>query len=133
MITSVFIGTSMASADVISDRKAGFRENVTALKAIRAAMKNNDMETISQNADKVAAWFAVMPSYFPEGSGEGDTKASPQIWNDWDKFTRFSAEAEQFAVDLSTAAKNNDKKAVKEDFSNVAGTCKSCHFSFKSK
>ena len=129
--TSILLGSSIASADVVEDRKAGFRGNVTALKAIRAAMSENDAATIAINAEKIAAWFEVMPNYFPEGSNTGKTNARPEIWTNWEKFTGISATARQSALDLAMAAKAGDSDGINAGFQAVAGTCKTCHQSFK--
>ena len=129
--TSILLGSSIASADVIEDRKAGFRGNVTALKAIRAAMSENDTATIATNAGKIAAWFDVMPNYFPEGSNTGKTNARPEIWTNWEKFTSISATARQSALDLAMAANAGDSDGINAGFQAVAGTCKTCHQSFK--
>ncbi len=124
-------GINLAAADVISDRKAGFRGNVVALKAIRSAMAERDMSTITAQAEKMASWFAVMPDYFPASSSTGDTNARPEIWENWDKFTAISSTAEAASRDLAAAASSGDMAAVNAGFKAVAGTCKTCHQSFK--
>lgn len=130
-LTIFVLGGGIASADIVEDRKAGFRGNVQALKAIRAAMSESDTASIAANAEKIAAWFSVMPDYFPEGSLQGKTNARPEIWTNWDKFTAISASANQAALDLANAAKNGDMDGVNAGFQAVAGTCKTCHQSFK--
>ena len=130
-ITTLMMGASLSVADVIDDRKAGFRSNVTALKAIRAAMNEGDAATVAQNAEKIADWFAVMTEYFPEGSGNGNTNARPEIWTEWDKFTALATASEKTARDLAANASMGDMDAIPQGFKVVAGTCKTCHQSFK--
>ena len=44
------------------------------------------MDVIYEQANLIAAWAEVMPDYFPEDSTMGDTKARPEIWENWDDF-----------------------------------------------
>lgn len=131
MIVSMMMGASIASADVITERKAGFRGNAAALKAIKGAIDTGDAAAIVSNAEKIEGWFAVMLDYFPEGSGSGDTKARPEIWTDWQRFADLATSSEAVARDLATKAKSGDMDAVRQAFKAVASTCKTCHQSFK--
>lgn len=129
--TIIIVGFSVSVADVIDDRKAGFRNTVTALKAIRTAMKEGDAAMVAQNAENIADWFAVMTDYFPEGSGNGNTNARPEIWTKWDSFTALALSSEKTARDLAMKAAAGDTNAIPEGFKAIAGTCKTCHQSFK--
>ena len=128
---TIMSGASISSADVIDDRKAGFRGNVAHLKAIRSALSDGETASIAANAEKIADWFAVMTDYFPEGSGVGKTNARPEIWTDWDKFTSLARSSEVAARDLAQNADAGDSDAIQQGFRAVAGTCKTCHQSFK--
>ena len=121
-----------ANAGVIEDRKTNFKANNTSMKAIGAAVGGGDFETISREAERIAAWAMVMPDYFPEGSGEG-TSAKPAIWSDFVGF-KDAAEANYHAAqDLIAAAAKQDAKAAGEALKTLGGTCKSCHRKFKSR
>lgn len=120
-----------ANAGVIEDRKANFKANNASMKAIGAAIGASDFDTISAEAEKIAAWAMVMPDYFPEGSGEG-TSAKPAIWTDFVGF-KDAAEANYYAAqDLIAAAAKKDAKAAGEALKAVGGSCKGCHQKFKS-
>jgi cytochrome c556 len=131
LIVALILSITAAGADVISDRKAGFKSTGKSLKAIRTAISENDTATIAANAEKIAAWFAVVPDHFPEGSGEGDTDARPEIWTDWDRFTGIAASAEAAALDLAKQANAGNSGDIEAGFRNLAGTCKTCHQSFR--
>lgn len=64
-----------ASAGVIEDRKQGFKANVAALKAIKAAVQSNNAKDAVPHANAVAAFADKMAALFPEGSGTGDTRS----------------------------------------------------------
>ncbi|MGC6485011.1 MAG: c-type cytochrome, partial [Candidatus Puniceispirillales bacterium] len=120
-----------AAADVISDRKAGFKGNVKALKAIQAAMSSGDMETIAASARSVADWSARMTDYFPEGSDTGDTNARAEIWFDFDDFTLKAKDAENAALALASLAEAGQQDQIMDGLKTLSGTCKACHSSYK--
>ena len=129
--TLISITTFTANAGVIEDRKANFKANNASMRAIGAAIGAGDFETVTREAEKIAAWAVVMPDYFPEGSGEG-TSAKPAIWTDFIGF-KDAAEANYNAAEaLITAAAKQDAQAAGEALQAIGGTCKGCHQKFKS-
>lgn len=89
------------------------------------------------NADVAKSVFMTMHAvaysygdYFPAGSDQGKTKASPKIWED---MAGFQAELQQFQkdTDAAIAAKPADLDAFKAAFGQVTGNCKSCHDKYK--
>ena len=72
-----------------------------------------------------------MPDYFPEGSNEKPSEASPNVWTDFGGFKNAALKNETAAKQLIAAAKAEDQKAVVGGFKAVAVSCKSCHQSYK--
>ena len=89
---------------------------------------------------------------FPKGSGFGDTKAKPAIWENWSKFesaakafVRESAELAKVAesgdmkafvresAELGKVAESGDMKAFAKQFRATGKTCGSCHKNFRKK
>ena len=70
--------------------------------------------------------------YFPEGSSDGETTASPKIWEDMDGFKAAIAkfEGETAAGDCCRAESAADLGAV---MGSVGGNCKACHETFRVK
>ena len=129
--TLIGITSFTANAGVIEDRKANFKANNASMRAIGAAIGAGDFETVTREAEKIAAWAVVMPDYFPEGSGEW-TSAKPAIWTDFIGF-KDAAEANYNAAEaLITAAAKQDAQAAGEALQAIGGTCKGCHQKFKS-
>ena len=68
--------------------------------------------------------------YFPAGSDQGDTKASPKIWEDMAGFTA-ALEKFQKDVDAALAANPQDLEAFKAAFGAAASNCKACHDTYR--
>ena len=133
LAAAILIGTKtfVANAGVVEDRKANFKANNASMRAIGAAIGGGDFETVTREAERIAAWAMVMPDYFPVGSGEG-TSAKPAIWTDFIGF-KDAAEANYYAAqELIAAAAKQDADAAGEALRAIGGTCKGCHQKFKS-
>ena len=125
------IGLGTANADIIADRKAGFKRNADSMKAIAAAIGSGDYQTVISRAEGIASWASKIPSYFPEGSDSGDTKARAEIWFEFDAFKAKAKANETAAQTLVTAAKSGDQGAMTAGLKNLGASCKSCHSDFK--
>ena len=127
MILSPFV----VQAGVIAERKANFKANAAAIKAINAALGGGDFDTVIMQASTIADWARVMPDYFPENSDSGNTKARADIWMDFDGFKSRASANEQAALTLISTAKAGDVSATIGALKALGGTCKSCHDNFK--
>ena len=125
------IGFGTANADIIADRKAGFKGNADSMKGIAAALGSGDYQTVISRAEGIARWANKIPSYFPEGSDSGDTKARAEIWFEFDAFKAKAKANETAARTLVTAAKSGDQGAMMAGLKNLGASCKSCHSDFK--
>ena len=72
-----------------------------------------------------------MPDYFPEGSNEKPSEASPRIWTDFDGFKNAALKNETASKKLMVAAQAKNQQAVIDGFKAVAASCKNCHQSYK--
>jgi cytochrome c556 len=127
---TVFFVTPV-SADVISDRKNGFRDNSIAIRAITKSIRNKDFQNIIENAKKIEQWSIVMSEYFPIGSNQGNTNASENIWQDFDSFKLKILDNTNTAQALILAAESKNLSNVKQLTSELGSTCQSCHMKFK--
>jgi len=130
IIMTVFFVTPV-SADVISDRKNGFRDNSIAIRAITKSIRNKDFQNIIENAKKIEQWSIVMSEYFPIGSNQGNTNASENIWQDFDSFKLKILDNTNTAQALILAAESKNLSNVKQLTSELGSTCQSCHMKFK--
>ena len=120
---------SQAEADVVAERKANFKGNVMAMRQIGRLLGAGDFETISENAQSIADWAAVMPDYFPEGSQSAGT--NPAIWQEFENFSALAKANQQAALRVVEAAEAGDANAIGGAMQELGTTCKSCHRSYK--
>ena len=131
IFSSMISSSVVAQADVIAERKANFKANAAAIKAINAALGGGDFDMVITQATTIADWARVMPDYFPENSDSGGTKARADIWMDFDGFKSRASANEQAALTLISTAKAGDVSATIGALKALGGTCKACHENFK--
>ena len=131
IFSSMIFNPVVAQADVIAERKANFKANAAAMKAIRAALGAGDFEKVVTQATTIAKWAKVMPNYFPANSDVGDTKARPDIWMDFDAFKRSASKNEKAALELISIANKGDMSSTINAVKQLGVSCKSCHNNFK--
>lgn len=137
-VSSVALFTvGAAHADAIADRQAIMKDlgrsvgqlapMVKGDKPFDAAVALAALEKIDADAKK----FDV-DTLFPAGSDQGDTEASPKIWENKEDFVKH---VEKFRADAAAAlaAKLADLDALKPAFQQVAANCGSCHQAYRVK
>jgi cytochrome c556 len=130
---AIAAASAFATEDPIATRKALMDSNGTAAGAAAAMLKGD----VPFSAAVAKASFMTMRAvgyaygdYFPAGSDQGDTKASPKIWED---AAGFAAALEKFRTDAEAvlAADPQDLDSFKAAFGQVAANCQSCHDAFR--
>ncbi|MBV2142618.1 cytochrome c [Falsochrobactrum sp. TDYN1] len=131
------LAAGAAHADAIADRQAIMKEMGRSVGAVASMIKGEKqfdaatalaaLETLDADAHKFDA-----DTLFPSGSDQGDTEASPKIWEDRDDFVKH---IEKFRTDAAAAAAANpqDLDALKPVFQQVAANCGSCHRAYRIK
>jgi cytochrome c556 len=119
------------ATDIVKERMDMFKKNQDNLKAIRAHIGSEDYESIVKLAEEIRDWAVKMPDYFPEGSNEKPSEASPAIWSDFDGFKNAAMKNETASKKLMVAAQAEDQQAVIDGCKAVAASCKNCHQSYK--
>jgi cytochrome c556 len=92
-----------------------------------------DKEAFARGAAIIATLSKAAPDAFPPGSGVGDTRARPEIWNDPAKFKTAMENFQEEAAKLSETAPGGDFSAVKAQFGALGKACKACHDDFRKK
>ena len=82
--------------------------------------------SIQQNSKMTLAMF-------PKGSGLGDTKAKPVIWENWSKFESAVKVFVRESSKLVKVAESGDMKALAKQFRATGKTCGGCHKNFKKR
>jgi len=133
LAVGIVTSAAFATDDPIMTRKSLMDANGAATGAAVAMLKEEIPFHPAVAKSALMTMHAVAYSYgdyFPEGSGTGDTKASPKIWED---AAGFAAALEKFQqdTDAALAANPQDLEAFKAAFGQAASNCKSCHDSFR--
>ena len=82
-------------------------------------------------ANQIKNWAEIMPTKFPTGSDGPPSEAAPAIWTDFEGFKLAARENFEAASFLEVTALNGDAKATAKAIKQLAGTCKSCHQSYR--
>lgn len=120
-------------AEPIPARQELMKMNGAAMKAASAMAKGeapyNEAEAAGAMA-KIKDDLEQFPALFPEGSAEGDTRASPKIWEDMDGFKAAAAKAAEDAAAAQQAAAQGPE-AFAAALGKVGSNCSSCHEKFR--
>ena len=130
-VFSVAAFAHSGATGIVKERMEMFKKNQNNLKAIKSYIRSEEYRSIIKLADEIRHWAVKMPEYFPEGSDEKPSEASPAIWTDFDGFKNAAMKNETAAKQLIAAANAEDQKAVVNGFKAVAASCKSCHQLYK--
>ena len=108
-----------------------FKKSQQDIKALYASIRSDELGDIRTSAVALAQWGAVMPDYFPEGSGGGVSEASSEIWKNFDGFKDAAKTFELAALSVVAAVDQGDKGAIISTAKSVGDSCKSCHRKFR--
>lgn len=124
---------AVATEDPILTRKKLMQSNGASAGAAQAMIKGETpfnpavAKAALQNFNSVGYAFG---DYFPAGSDQGDTRASPKIW---EEMAAFQAEVARFRDDAQAAL--DSKPETLEAFQTAMGTmgqhCQSCHEKYR--
>ena len=70
---------------------------------------------------------------FPIGSGLGDTKAKPVIWENWSKFESAVKAFVRESSKLVKVAESGDMKALAKQVRAIGKACGGCHKNFRER
>lgn len=136
LVLSLAVGAvslAHATEDVITTRQKLMDANGAATGAAAGMAKEEIPFNPAIAKAALQSWDAVafaFGDYFPEGSGTGETRASPKIWEDaagWNAaLDKFRADAE-----AALAADPKDLESFKTAMSSVTANCQSCHEAFR--
>ncbi len=88
---------------------------------------------LAGHAAAMAALAEMIPDVFPEGSLGGESRAKPEIWQQWDKFTAAADTLAAAAGRLEGAARAGDAAAIGAEAGAVGDACGGCHKPFRVK
>ena len=127
---------SVASADtaqIIKYRQNLMRSNGGHIGGIFAVLKGEVpfKGNIVHHAEVLHHTSLIVPTAFPEGSGEGNTRAKSDIWADRAKFEAAAKAFQDQTAKLVEVAKGGDMAAVGAQAGAVGKACAGCHKPFR--
>ncbi len=75
----------------------------------------------------------MIDDIFPAGSGVGETRAKPEIWQNWAKFEAATQAFQAETKELGRVAETGDMAAVGAQLNKVGEACGGCHKPFRKK
>ena len=140
LLISVFLGSSLVIAadaeKAIKYRRGVFNVMGWNFGAMAAMIKGKipfDANTFGRNAEIVAFMSQLPLEGFVEGSGEGDTKARPEIWLNMEDFEAKMKKMQKEVGVLAEIAKKGNFDASKSQLKEVGEACKGCHDDYRNK
>lgn len=132
---AVIATAAFAQDDPVATRKALMKANGAALGQLNRIVKGEQpfdaaavQAALQKLSDDAVAFDPA--TLFPAGSDQGDTKASPKIWED---AAGFQAAVDKFRTDTAAALAANpqDAAALQTQFGAVAANCGACHQAYR--
>ena len=108
-----------------------------ALKALSQYDANaGPMADLADEAARVQATAAAIPSWFRVGTATGDpgvtkSRALPAIWTDWNAFAADAKALEDVGAALAAAVASNDAAALAAAVDRTGQACQTCHKAFR--
>ena len=123
--------------DAVKYRKAAFTVMATHFGRIGAMVQGRvpfDGAAAAANAEIVRQVAALPFAGFVDGT-HGTEKGTPKtnVWSERAKFDGEAKKMQEEVTKLAAAAKANNLDQLKAAFGSAAGTCKSCHDTFRNQ
>ncbi len=142
LLPGVIAGVAMLAAVPLAaadDPIAGYRKDVYAavgghMKSAVAIIKGEVpfQDDLSTHAQALADLARMTLRVFPEGSGEGDTRALAVIWEKPEDFAKAQNDFVTAAAVFAEAAKQGPEAAAPA-IGALGKTCKACHDAFRAE
>ncbi len=116
---------------IVKKRMETMKDVGAVMKELGAMVKGDasfDASTVARRAGDMKFHAANMPALFPEDSIHGPSEALPQIWKDFEGFSRIASDLESAASALSLV---KDATALPPALGAAGKTCKACHSDYR--
>ena len=126
-------GVAVGQDDPIAARRALMKRNGEESKVVFDMIRGTtpfDAAAAAEAMNALSADMVVLPTLFPPGSDQGDTKASPEIFTNMDELKTLAAHLQADAKTAADAAANG-LDALKVAFDAVGADCGACHQRFR--
>jgi cytochrome c556 len=122
-------------AAYIDQRQARMKALGGSMKVLTGVAKGEGSAADARKAVGPLVAARDMHLWWPKGTqkGVGDSKASPTIWTDRQRFMQRVAEYRQAAAAMDKAVRSGDTAQVAAQLPALGASCKSCHTAFQLK
>ena len=135
-LVAVVLAAGAAAADegMITYRQSVMKANAGHLTAVVTIIKGQVPFTddLKVHTHALAELAIIAGHVFPEGSGTGETRALPAIWEKPEDFKKAYEAYQTAAANLAKTAET-DPKAVPAAVGELGKACKACHDNFQKK
>lgn len=132
-IGAATISTSDAQqSDIIKQRVTAMKQNGGNMKKLGEAVAAGDNAAAEAAAAAINSVASRIPSLFPEGSGDGATRAKAEIWQNFADFrakaNALEAASAKVVADAMAGNLGSDPKAV---VGSIGQHCAACHKAYR--
>ena len=93
-----------------------------------------DAADFSRRADRVATMAPMLLEGYPPGSNtDAPTRAKPEVWQNFDEFTKLMHNMEDKAAALASVAKEGNLEKSHAAVGELGDACKACHDKFRAE
>ncbi len=136
----ICLGIAFARAQDAAEGIIKYRQNVMKsqaghLGAISGVVKGQVpfKEHVAAHAAALNGTSRMILQLFPEGSGTGETRAKPEIWQQWNKFKQAAQKLQDETAKLVQVADIGDLDQITTQFVVVGKACGGCHKPFRKR
>ena len=137
LLSFCFFGSSSLadSKGIIKYRQNVMKSTAGHMGAIVDILKNRLplADHIVDHARSIQQNSKMTLEMFPKGSGLGDTKAKPVIWENWSKFESAVKAFVRESAKLAKVAESGDMEALAKQVRATGKTCGGCHRNFRKR
>jgi cytochrome c556 len=124
---------ALAADDPIATRKQLMQVNGAGMGAVQGMIKGEipfEPRIAMAALQGFEAVGYAFGDYFPEGSDQGDTRASPKIWEEMEHFQEYLTKLREASA-AAVAAKPETVEALQEVVGPIGQACGDCHEDFR--
>lgn len=114
------------------DSMVSLKEAMKSLNTMINKRQDYNVDKIKEYADLIAKNSGEhMIKMFPEGSLYSPSEAKPELWDEWEVFTKMANDLEVLAKNLRDSATPSPSKATEKLFKSIRGNCSDCHDKYR--
>jgi cytochrome c556 len=132
LLSLFFTAELFAQADEVQKRRLLMENNNDAVvKALVKAVKEKDFAEIQIKVKGIMENMDELVTLFPKGSISEKSRAKPEIWENWDEFSKLPGTVKKAAQALGDAAKTKNEAEVEVKLKALGDACNACHRDFR--